>query len=86
MFSDGYGTNPSKTMGSAKIIHFITCFSRKEAESGRSYLESQGIKAVVSVDEMSGARLWINKEDSQKAVKVFQERAVGAKNPILKYP
>jgi len=59
--------------GNGRLVHFITCFSRHEAETGKNLLERFDVDAIVSVDEIKGVLLWIHKEDAHKAVKIFQE-------------
>lgn len=82
LFVDGYGVKPIGENGNGKLIHFITCFSRQEAESGRSLLETHDIEAIVSMDEIRGIRLWIHKQDAQSAIKIFQERAAAEKKSV----
>lgn len=83
---DGSGVKPIGENRNGKLIHFITCFSRQEAESGRSLLETHDIEAIVSRDEIRGIRLWIHKEDAQSAIKIFQERTAAEKNQFEKFP
>ena len=66
--------------GNGKLVHFITYFSRNEAETGKNLLESFDVDAIVSMDEIRGVRLWIHKEDARKAIKIFQENTLYEKN------
>jgi hypothetical protein len=79
---DGPGVKLIDENRNGKLIHFITCFSRQEAESGRSLLEIHDIEAIVSRDEIRGIRLWIHKEDAQSAIKIFQERTAAEKKSV----
>ena len=79
---DGFGVKPIVENGNGRLIHFITCFSRQEAESGRSLLETHDIVAIVSIDEIGGARLWIHEEDALSAIKIFQNRAAAEKKSV----
>ena len=63
-------------LGKGRLVHFITYFSRREALAGKNLLECFGVEAIVSVDEIRGVRLWIHREDRQKAVKIFQENSL----------
>ena len=76
---DELAADPLFGNGSDKLVHFMTCFSKHEAESGRSLLESHQIKAIVSMDEVRGVRLWIHNNDARKAIQVFQERTAEEK-------
>ncbi len=59
--------------GNSRLVHFITYFSLHEAEIGKNLLECFDVDAIVSNDEIRGVRLWIHKEDTHKAVRIFQE-------------
>ncbi|MGD2295013.1 MAG: hypothetical protein PVF22_04170 [Candidatus Aminicenantes bacterium] len=65
--------------GNGRLVHFITYLTRQEAESGKKLLETNRVEALVSMDEIQGVRLWIHKEDAQKAVQVFQAKAAAEK-------
>ena len=67
--------------GNGSLVHFITYFSRYEAEAGKNLLECFGLDAIVSIDEIWGIRLWVQKEDARKAVKIFHENTLAEKNP-----
>jgi len=73
--------NPSKepVNGNGRLVHFITCFSRREAEAGKNLLECFDVDAIVSIDELTGVRLWIHKEDANKAVQIFQKNTLAEK-------
>ena len=71
---DDLSVNPTNGSGNGKLVHFMTCFSRTEAESGKNLLIDRGVEAIVSMDEIRGVRLWIHKENGQKAIQIFQER------------
>jgi hypothetical protein len=75
--------NPSQepVNGNGRLVHFITYFSRYEADAGKNLLECFDVDAIVSFDEIRGVRLWIHKEDARKAVKIFQENTLAEKNP-----
>lgn len=65
--------------GNVKLVHFMTCFSRQEAQSGRTLLAAHDVEAIVSMDEIRGARLWVHREDSQKAIQIFQAKMTAEK-------
>jgi len=73
--------NPSlePVNGNGRLVHFITYFSRHEAEAGKNLLENNDLDAIVSMDEIRGVRLWIHREDAHKAIKVFQENTLAEK-------
>ena len=72
-------SSPKPVNGKGRLVHFITYFSRFEAKAGKNLLEYFGVDATVSADEISGIRLWIQKEDIRKAVKIFQENTLSEK-------
>ena len=65
--------------GNGKLVHFITYFSRHEAEAGKNLLECFDVDARVTHDEIRGIRLWIHKEDAHKAVKIFEANTLAEK-------
>ena len=71
--------DPFDGNGNGKLIHFITYFTKQEAESGKRLLASNRVDAIVSMDETRGARLWIHKDDALKAIKIFQARTAAEK-------
>jgi hypothetical protein len=64
--------------GDGRLVHFITYFSRREAETGKNLLGCFDVDAIISSDEIGGVRLWINKEDAHKAIEIFQENTFAA--------
>lgn len=76
------GVGATGAGGNGKLVHFMTCLGRQEAESGRDLLENSGIGAVVSFDENGGVRLWIHSEDASTAIDIFQKRAAAEKRPV----
>jgi hypothetical protein len=64
-----------------------TYYARQEAELGKSFLEANGIDAVIETDDAGaagiglaftqGVRLLVKAEDTQKAEELFQESEKG---------
>ncbi|MCJ7582782.1 MAG: hypothetical protein MUP98_19875 [Candidatus Aminicenantes bacterium] len=65
--------------GNGRLVHFITYFSKREAETGKKLLEWFDVDALVSIDEIRGIRLWIYKEDVHKAIKLFEANTLAEK-------
>ena len=74
-------SSPKPFNGNGRLVHFIIYLSRYEAETGKNLLECFDIDAIVSIDELWGIRLWIQKEDAHKAVKIFQKNTFTEKKP-----